>query len=102
MLAAIAAGIVAGIIGFLPLFGSLRLSRRNAELSATGTGLYGLAGACISLIIVAAALIACAVLARDYVLMFGVAEILALIVTTTVYVVYKNVLAKRKKSATER
>ena len=35
--------------------------------------------------------------ARDVVLPFGVAEIVALIVSTSAYVVYKNVLAKRKK-----
>lgn len=97
MLAAVAAGIAAGIIGFLPLFISLRLSRRSESLSAMSMGLYGLAGTFVSLIIVAAAMIICAVVARDSVLPFGIAEIAALIVSTSLYVVYKNVLAKRKK-----
>ena len=96
MLAAVAAGIVAGIIGFLPLFISLRLARRSASISAMSTGLYGLAGTFVSLIIVAVALIICAVANRSVVLPFGIAEIVALIVSTSVYVVYKNVLAKRK------
>ncbi len=48
-------------------------------------------------IVVAVALIVCAMVARDVVLPFGVAEIVALIVSTSAYVVYKNVLAKRKK-----
>ncbi len=96
MLIPVAAGIVAGIVGFLPLFASLRLSRRSASLSAMGTGLYGLAGTFVSLIIVAVALIVCAVCYREVVLPFGVAEIVALIVSTSAYVVYKNVLAKRK------
>lgn len=61
-----------------------------------GTGLYGLAGTFVSLIIVAVALIVCAVTNREAVLPFGVAEIVALIVATSAYVVYKNVLAKRK------
>lgn len=60
------------------------------------TGLYGLAGTFVSLIIVAVALIICAVTNRSVVLPFGIAEIVALIVSTSVYVVYKNVLAKRK------
>ena len=60
-------------------------------------GLYGLAGVFVSLIVVAVALILCAVIARDMVLPFGIAEIVALIVTTSAYVVYKNVLAKRKQ-----
>ncbi len=97
MLAAVAAGIAAGIVGFLPLFVSLRLSRRSESLSAMSLGLYGLAGVFISLIIVAVALIVCAQVARSVILPFGIAEILALIVSTSLYVVYKNVLAKRKK-----
>ena len=97
MLAPVAAGIAAGIIGFLPLFISLRLERRSTSLSAISEGLYGLAGTFVSLIVVAVALIVCAMIARDVVLPFGVAEIVALIVSTSAYVVYKNVLAKRKK-----
>lgn len=96
MLAAVAAGIVAGLIGFLPLFVSLRLARRSTSTSAMSAGLYGLAGVFVSLIIVAAALIICAVVARESVLPFGIAEIVALIVSTSIYVVYKNILAKRK------
>ena len=91
------AGIAAGIIGFLPLFISLRLARRSTNLSAMSAGLYGLAGTFVSLIVVAVCLIVCALNARDVVLPFGVAEIVALIVSTSAYVVYKNVLAKRKK-----
>lgn len=97
MLIAVIAGIAAGIVGFMPLFVSLRMARRSASLSAMSTGLYGLAGVFVSLIIVAVALIVCAVAARDQVLPFGVAEIVALIVSTSAYVLYKNVLAKRKK-----
>ena len=89
MLAAIAAGIVAGIIGFLPLFISLRLARRSDSISAMSMGLYGLAGTF--------AMIICAQVARESILPFGIAEIAALIVSTSLYVVYKNVLAKRKK-----
>lgn len=97
MLAAIAAGIVAGIIGFLPLFISLRLARRSDSISAMSMGLYGLAGTFVSLIIVIVAMIICAQVAREFILPFGIAEIAALIVSTSLYVVYKNVLAKRKK-----
>lgn len=97
MLAAVAAGIVAGIVGFLPLFVSLRLSRRSESLSAMSMGLYGLAGVFVSLIIVAVAMIVYAQIARETILPFGIAEIAALIVSTALYVVYKNILAKRKK-----
>ena len=64
MLAPVAAGIAAGIIGFLPLFISLRLARRSTSLSAMSAGLYGLAGTFVSLIVVAVALIVCAMVAR--------------------------------------
>lgn len=97
MVAAIAAGIAAGILGFIPLFVSLRLARRSDSLSSMSLGLYGLAGTFVSLIIVAVAMIICAVTAREMVLSFGLAEIATLIVSTSLYVVYKNVLAKRKK-----
>lgn len=97
MAIAIAAGVCAGIVGFLPLFAALRLARRSASTSAMSAGLYGLGGTFVSLIIVAVALIVCAVVSRESVLAFGLAEMLALIVSTAVYVVYKNILAKRKK-----
>lgn len=97
MILAIAAGLAAGVIGFLPLFLFLRLGRRSTSVSPMNAGLYGLAGTFISLIIVAVALILCAVVTREAVLPFGVSEILALVVSTSVYVVYKNALAKRKK-----
>ncbi len=97
MILAIAAGLVTGVIGFLPLFIFLRLARRSTSLNPMNAGLYGLAGTFVSLIVVAAALIICAVVARDVVLPFGIAEMGALIVSTSVYVVYKNALAKRKK-----
>ena len=47
-------------------------------------------------LVVAVALIICAVVAREMVLPFAVAEILTLVVVTSIYVVYKNVLAKKR------
>lgn len=97
MVLAIVAGLAAGVVGFIPLFVFLRLGRRSTSLSPMNAGLYGLAGTFVSLIIVAAALIICAMVAREAVLPFGIAEMGALIVSTSIYVVYKNALAKRKK-----
>lgn len=97
MLVAIIVGVVVGVVGFLPMFASLRLSRRSESLNTMTLGLYGLVGVFVSLIVVAVALIICAVTARDLVVPFAVAEIVALILSTSIYVVYKNVLAKRKK-----
>ena len=89
MAAAIALGILAGIAGFIPLFIALRLSRKSTSTSP-------LSGFFVSLIVVAVALIICAVVAREMVLPFAVAEILTLVVVTSIYVVYKNVLAKKR------
>ena len=89
MAAAIALGILAGIAGFIPLFIALRLSRKSTSTSPLSAGLYGLGGFFVSLIVVA-------VVAREMVLPFAVAEILTLVVVTSIYVVYKNVLAKKR------
>ena len=102
MLAAVAAGIVAGIIGFLPLFVSLRLARRSDSLAPMSMGLYGLAGTFVSLIIVIVAMIICAQVARASILPFGIAEIAALIVSTSLMSFIKTSLLNARNKATER
>lgn len=90
-------GIATGVLGFLPLFLSLRLSRRSTSMHALAIGLYGLAGVAISLVILIAGLIACAMLARDGLVGFVVAEGVVFLACTIAFVVYKNVLARRKR-----
>lgn len=51
----------------------------------------------MSLVVLIAELIACAIVARPLVLPFGIAEMLVLIASTAVYVVYKNGLGPRRK-----
>lgn len=97
MAIAIALGIAAGFVGFLPLFAALRLARRSASTSAMSAGLYGLGGTFVSLIILIVAMILCASFDRPNVLPFGIAEIASIIVFTSAYVLYKNVLAKKRK-----
>ena len=97
MALAIVIGAVAGLIGFIPLFVALRLSRRSASATALNAALYGLAGVFVSLIVLVVELIVCAQVARSLVLPFGIAEMLALIVSTALYVVYKNGLGTRRK-----
>ncbi len=96
MALAIVLGIVAGLVGFVPLFVALRLSRRSTSTSALTAGMYGLGGSFVSLIVLAVCMIACAMLDRGNVLPFGIAEMATIIVVTSVYVLYKNVLAKKK------
>lgn len=90
-------GILTGILGFLPLFLSLRLSRRSTSTQALTLGLYGLAGVAISLVILVVGLIICAMLARDGLVPFVVAEGVVFLGCTIAFVLYKNVLAKRKR-----
>lgn len=94
---AILLGALTGFLGFLPLFLALRLSRRMTQGGNMEMALCGLAGTFVSLILVIVALIACKLLAAEIVLPFGIAEIVTLIASTSLYVLYKNVLSKRKQ-----
>ncbi|MDO5042859.1 MAG: hypothetical protein Q4D92_05045 [Slackia sp.] len=90
-------GMLAGALGFAPLFLSLRLSRRSTSTQALTVGLYGLAGVAVSMVVLIACLIACAMLARDGLVAFVAAEAAVFLVSTIAYVVYKNVFAVRKR-----
>ena len=95
-------GILAGAVGFVPMFFALRLSRANATSSVVrDAALYGLGGVSVSLLVVVVELIVCA-LARPLVLPFGVSELLALIVVTALYVVASNKTRNRVGREKER
>lgn len=89
-------GILAGAIGFLPIFAAIRISRRSTSTEVMASAICGLLGFLASLAVVVVELLLCSQLAHDVLLPFGISELLALIVVTSAYVVYKNVLAKRK------
>ena len=93
----ILAGALTGFVGFMPLFISLRLSRRSESINAMTAGLYGLAGVAISLVLLIAGLLTCAFVAREGLVSFTLAEAVVFLGSTIAYVVYKNVLAKRKR-----
>lgn len=93
--AAIVVGIIAGFVGFLPLFASLRLARKHPSASVMNAALYGLGGVFVSLVVAAVCLILCAVVARSSVLPFGIAEIISLIAFTGIYVWRQNAPAKQ-------
>lgn len=97
MVLAIVIGALAGFVGFLPLFIALRLSRRSLSTTAMNAALYGLVGVFISLVVLIVEMIVCAMVARSLILPFGLAEMLTLIVSTAIYVAYKNGLGTRKK-----
>ena len=93
---AIVLGALTGALGFLPLLLSLRLARRSTSTEALTIGMYGLAGVCVSFIILVVALVACGITAKASVLPFAVSETAVFLSATIVFVVYKNLLAKRR------
>ena len=90
MIVGVVAGIIAGLVGFLPFALSLRFSKRHPSDSIAQTALWGLGGFFVSLVVVVVALIVCSKVAHDLVLPFGIAEIIVLIVATSLFVVAKN------------
>lgn len=90
-------GALTGFLGFLPLFFSLRLSRRSESMLTLTLGLYALGGVAVSMVVLIVGLIACAMLAREQLVPFVAAEGIVFVGTTIAYVAYKNVFAKRKR-----
>ena len=90
-------GIVAGLLGFAPVFLSMRLARRSSATDPMSLGLFGLAGMFASLIVLVVALIVVAVTSRPNVVAFAVPEMIAFLATTIAYVLYNNVFAKKRK-----
>ncbi|MGI6220617.1 MAG: hypothetical protein ACOYIP_01895 [Coriobacteriales bacterium] len=89
VLGAILLGVVAGIIGFLPLRFALASSSKHGD-TTMNLAIYALGSFVISLVIVAVLLFVCSRVAKGMVLPFGVSEILALIIVTCVYVLRRN------------
>lgn len=82
-------GAIMGIVGFLPLWGGLRLARR-----ATATSNLGQLGACllgllVSFVLLAAASIICIAVARPLTLPFVLAEAIALAASAIIYGITK-------------
>lgn len=91
MFVAILLGIVVGVLGFLPLVGGLRLTRRaNAGNNMVSMSML-LLGLLVSMLVLAIPLIIVALNFRDLVLPFVLAEAIALVVTAIVYGVVKLV-----------
>lgn len=91
-------GALCGILGFLPLFASLKLSRRSTSTNSLTVGLYGLAGVAVSLVVLIAALVTCGMLARESIVPFALAEDAVFLGLSIVYVVYRNTRTKRRRA----
>ena len=85
MAVAIVLGALVGIAGFLPLFAGLRMTRRVTDTSNLGHAGALLLGVLLSVAVIFASAIACAVLARDLIQPFVLAEVVALSVSAVVF-----------------
>ncbi len=97
MVLSILAGIVTGVLGFLPLVGALHLTRRiNAgnNMVSMSTLLLGLV---VSMLVLALPLVVVALQFRDVVIPFVFAEVIALVVTAITYGVMKLVRKEKRK-----
>ena len=102
MVLAILLGVVAGVIASLPMLITRSLIEKNAApkvlLSGLGlvgpAGFSGLPGFFGTIIIGAVALIVCSQVARDVLIQFAVAEIIACVLPTWIYAFY---IANSKK-----
>ena len=78
MAVAIVLGALAGAAGFAPLFAGLRMTRRVTDTSNQGHAGALLLGVLLSVAVLFVTAIACALLAREFVLPFVLAEVVAL------------------------
>ena len=90
-------GVVAGILGFIPLVYSLHLTKRVTTTSNISHAGALLSGVLLSFLILAGSMIACIFIARDNVLCFVLSEALALVVTAIVYGFYKYAGKNRER-----
>lgn len=91
MILPIVLGAVCGVLGFVPLMAGLRLARKATSTSNLGHAGALLLGVFGSFILLIGTLIACIVVARDAVLPFTLAEVVALTVSAVAYGAYKLV-----------
>ena len=91
MVVAALLGAVAGILGFLPLLGSLALSKRVTSTSNLSHATSLLLGVFGSLLVLALTAFLCVTLVRDLALPFVLAEALALCVAAVAFGVVKLV-----------
>ena len=90
-------GAIAGLIGFAPLAASAYLARRHPSTGTLSFGLFALGGVFVSLIVLVAAAVICAVVARDDIVGFIAAEGIVFLGATIVYVLRRNQVFKRER-----
>lgn len=95
MLLSILGGILAGVLGFVPLWASLKLSRASQSTIVIAMAGQGLIGVFISLIMLGASMFVVSRIGREFVPTFGAAEIITFVVVTSVYFMWRNRVLRR-------
>ena len=90
MVLAIVLGAISGVLGFLPLYGGLQMSKKVTRTSNFGYAGTLLLSVFVSFVILVGTLIVCVVLARDMVVPFVAAEAIALVVTAVIFGIMKR------------
>ena len=88
-------GVIAGILGFVPLAVSMRMAHRTTSTLAMTVGFYALAGVAVSMVILIAGLVLVGVFAKSDLIPFVACEVGSFLALTIVYVFYRNVFASR-------
>ena len=89
LVSAVALGIIAGVLGALPLFGAIAAVKRVTETSSLSHASILLLAVVASTAILAGAVLACAYLDRQDILAFAVAEAVGLVASVAVFGVRK-------------
>ena len=88
-------GALTGFLGFVPLFLAFRLARKHVSTNTLTFGLFGLTGVFVSLIVLVVGLIVCAMVARDGMIGFAIAEAVVFPGATIAFVLKNNRIFKR-------
>lgn len=91
MVLTIVLGVLSGVLGFLPLYGGFRMTKKVTRTSNFGYTSTLLLSVFASFVILVGALVVCAVFARDMLVPFVAAEIAALIVAAIAFGISKRV-----------
>ena len=98
MAVAIVLGALAGAAGFAPLFAGLRMTRRVTDTSNLGHAGALLLGVLLSVAVLFVTAIACALLAREFVLPFVLAEVVALSVAAIGFGLYQFISLQQARA----
>ena len=97
MILAIVCGVLSGVVGFIPLFIGLRLSRKATAASNFGHMSILILSLIISFIVMFGLAMLCIAIARDYAIPFVLSEAIALSVAAIAFGLKKSVSNSKER-----